>query len=213
MSRYAHVAYTDSVRRVQEEQGSALAAGRALVGPADAPDLLGEMEQAFIAAQDGFYLGTVSETGWPYIQYRGGPRGFVHVLDERTLAFADVRGNRQYISTGNVRANKRVALFFMDYARQARLKIFGQAEVKSLEQYPGLAEQLDDVRAQGHVERLMEIRVEGISWNCPRHITPRYTVEEIEQATEPLRSRLAELEQENARLRSLLYDRFTSAER
>ncbi|WP_035791968.1 pyridoxamine 5'-phosphate oxidase family protein [Kitasatospora mediocidica] len=204
MSRYAHLAYTDSVRHVQEEQGSARAVGRALAGPADEPDLLGEAERGFIASRDGFYLGSVSETGWPYIQYRGGPQGFVHVLDERTLAFADVRGNRQYITVGNVREDRRVALFFMDYARQARLKILGRAEVKSAEEYPALARRLEEVRTDGRVERLLEIRVEGLAWNCHQHITPRYTAEEVDQATLPLRRRLAELEEENARLRARL---------
>nr|WP_240979303.1 pyridoxamine 5'-phosphate oxidase family protein [Streptomyces sp. HNM0574] len=199
------MAYTDSVRRVQEEQGSTRAAGRALSGPAG-PDLMGPAEKEFIEDRDGFYLGSVSEDGWPYIQHRGGPPGFVHVLDERTLAFADVRGNRQYITTGNVRARSRVALFFMDYTRPARLKLFGLAATRSAEEYPRLAERLGTVRTAGRVERLLEIRVEGIAWNCPQHITRRYSAEETEQAVRLMSTRLVELERENRRLRSLLPD-------
>lgn len=200
MSRYARVAYTDSVRAVQEERGSAAAAARRLAG-GDAPDPLGEPERAFIASRDGFYLASVSETGWPYVQYRGGPPGFVHTLDEHTLALADVRGNRQYITTGNVRADGRVALFFMDYARQGRLKLFGRAEVRDAGTDPELAGRLASVRTDGIVERLIVIRVEGFDWNCSQHITPRYTEEELQPLLEDVRGRLAALEAENAALR------------
>ncbi|MFJ5045916.1 pyridoxamine 5'-phosphate oxidase family protein [Streptomyces sp. NPDC098077] len=199
MSRYAQVAYTESVQEVQREQGSALSGIRQLA-QGDSPDLMGEHEAGFIESRDGFYLASVSETGWPYVQYRGGPPGFLHVLDERTLAYADVRGNRQYITTGNVRAGGRVALFFMDYARQARLKIFGHAETKEPEEHPELAERLDRLRTDGRVERLMTIRVEGINWNCSQHITPRFSEAELAEALQPIRARIAELEAENAAL-------------
>lgn len=199
MSRYAQVAYTESVQEVQREQGSALSGIRQLA-QGDSPDLMGEREAGFIESRDGFYLASVSETGWPYVQYRGGPPGFLHVLDERTLAYADVRGNRQYITTGNVRAGGRVALFFMDYARQARLKIFGYAETKEPEEHPELAERLDRLRTDGRVERLMTIRVEGINWNCSQHITPRFSEAELAEALQPIRARIAELEAENAAL-------------
>ncbi|GAA1500760.1 pyridoxamine 5'-phosphate oxidase family protein [Kitasatospora kazusensis] len=201
MSRYAHLAYTETVRRVQREQGSALAGDRRLAG-ADEPELLTDAEAGFIESRDGFYLASVSETGWPYVQYRGGPPGFVHVLDERTLAYADVRGNRQYISTGNVRADGRVALFFMDYARQGRLKMFGHATVQSPETDPALAERLGLVRTEGKVERLMLIRVEGFNWNCHQHITPRFSEAELRPHLDPLRARLAALEEENRALRA-----------
>ncbi|MBC3992203.1 pyridoxamine 5'-phosphate oxidase family protein, partial [Streptomyces sp. AC563] len=157
-------------------------------------------EAAFIASRDGFYLGSVSETGWPYVQYRGGPPGFLHVLDEGTLGYADVRGNRQYISTGNVRADGRVALFLMDYARQARLKIFGRAEIRALDEHPALAERLGRVRTDGRVERLVTIRVEGFNWNCPQHITPRFTQSELVSALPTVRAHIAEVEGENERL-------------
>lgn len=214
MSRYAHLAYTDSVLRMQREEGSAASGARALAH-GDAPEPIGTREAAFIASRDGFYLGSVSETGWPYVQYRGGPPGFLHVLDEWTLGYADVRGNRQYISTGNVRADGRVALFLMDYARQARLKFFGRAEVKSLGEHPELAERLDRIRTDGRVERLVTIRVEGFNWNCPQHITPRFTQYELSAALPAVRAHIAEVESENAQLRSSraeLSDRNTTQE-
>ncbi|MBB5933060.1 pyridoxamine 5'-phosphate oxidase family protein [Streptomyces zagrosensis] len=203
MSRYAHLAYTDSVLRVQKEQGSALMGARALAH-GEEPEPLGEHEAAFIASRDGFYLGSVSETGWPYVQYRGGPPGFLHVLDEWTLGYADVRGNRQYISTGNVQARGRVALFFMDYARQARLKIFGHAEIKALDEHPALAERLAHVRTDGRVERLVTIRVEGFNWNCSQHITPRFTEAELAGALPSIRAHIAEVERRNEQLRQII---------
>ncbi len=200
MGRYAHLAYTESVRQVQSEQGSAAAAGRRLM-EGDAPEPLTAGEASFIESRDGFHLASVSETGWPYVQFRGGAPGFLHVLDERTIGYADVRGNRQYISTGNVRADGRVALFFMDYAQQRRLKIFGRASVQPPQDDPALTERLCAVRTSGHVERLMLIRVEGFNWNCPQHITPRYSEAELAAALDPIRTRLAALEEENRRLR------------
>ncbi|WP_246095412.1 pyridoxamine 5'-phosphate oxidase family protein [Streptomyces roseicoloratus] len=127
MSRYDHIAYTPSVRRAQEEMGSATAGDRRLRGPTGEAEPLTEAAAGFIRGLDGFLFASVSETGWPYIQFRGGPPGFVHVVDEHTLGYLDVRGNRQYITTGNVRGDGRVALFFLDQPRQARLKLYGRA--------------------------------------------------------------------------------------
>ncbi|MEV6803909.1 pyridoxamine 5'-phosphate oxidase family protein [Streptomyces sp. NPDC017405] len=204
MGRYAHLVYTDSVRRVQEEEGSAQLGLRALAQDDARPDELGPDEAAFLTTRDGFYLATASETGWPYVQYRGGPPGFVHVLDERRLAWAEVRGNRQYVTTGNVRASERVALFFMDYARQARLKMFGRARTVPLDEDPALTERLGRRRTDGQVERLMVVQVEGLNWNCRQHITPRYTERELESALAPVRARLDALERENEQLRARL---------
>ncbi len=204
MSRYAQLAFTDPVRAVQAEQGSAAAMGRMLSGSgpdAQGPDALGPDEAAFLAERDGIYLATVGATGWPYMQHRGGPPGFLHVLDERTLGFVDVRGNRQYISTGNLRHDSRVALFAMDYAHQRRLKVLGRAEVVALDADPALTARLSDVAADGRPERLVLIHVEGVQPNCPQHITPRWSEAELAGALTPLRERLAELEAENARLR------------
>jgi predicted pyridoxine 5'-phosphate oxidase superfamily flavin-nucleotide-binding protein len=200
MSRYAELAFTDTVRQVQAEQGSATAMSRMLDGTAK--DELGPDEAAFLTARDGVYLATVGATGWPYVQYRGGPPGFLHVLDRHTLGFADVRGNRQYISTGNLRGNDRVALFAMDYARRMRLKLLGRAEVVALDADPALTARLTDIVTDGRPERLVLIHVEGVQPNCPQHITPRWSEAELEEALRPLRTRLVELEEENARLRA-----------
>ena len=204
MSRYDHLAYTSSVRRVQQEMGSATAADRRLRDPAEKAEPLTGAEADFIRSLDGFLFATVGETGWPYIQFRGGPTGFVHVLDEGTLGYLDVRGNRQYITTGNLRGDDRVALFFIDHARQTRLKLFGHATAVAADADPVLAERLDSPRTDGTVEQLITIRVEAFAWNCPNHITPRFSQDELSDALAPVRDRLAQLEQENAALRAEL---------
>jgi uncharacterized protein len=161
-------------------------------------------ETAFIAARDSFYMATVSETGWPYIQHRGGPCGFLTQLDDRTLAFADVRGNRQYISVGNLAANDRACLFLMDYGQRARLKIYARAEIVALDADPDLTQRVTQAVGRARPERIVRLRLEAFDWNCSQHITPRFTEAEIGDAVRPLRDRLARLEAENAALRSRL---------
>ncbi|MFF8834342.1 pyridoxamine 5'-phosphate oxidase family protein [Streptomyces sp. NPDC015130] len=211
MSRYDHLAYSSSVRRVQEEMGSATATDRRLREPAEEAEPLTAAAAGFIQGLDGFLFASVGETGWPYIQFRGGPPGFVHVLDEHTLGYLDVRGNRQYITTGNVRGNDRVALFFIDHARQTRLKLFGRAKAMSVDEAVRLGgravelvERLDAHRTEGTVEQLVTIRVEAFAWNCPNHITPRFTRAEVSDAMAPVLDRVARLEKENAALRAEL---------
>lgn len=169
----------------------------------DVPDLLTETEKQFIAEREGFYLGTVGETGWPYVQFRGGPPGFLRVVDDRTLGWADFRGNRQYISTGNFAGNDRVSLFLMDYPNQRRLKIFGRARVVDVGSEFLAQLTIRDYRAV--VERGVLVQVEAFDWNCPQHITPRYTVEEIQATLTPIRARLAQLARENEQLRARLF--------
>ncbi|MFE0777465.1 pyridoxamine 5'-phosphate oxidase family protein [Streptomyces sp. NPDC058861] len=207
MSRYDHIAYTPSVRKAQEEMGSATAAGRRLREPDGGPEPLTGDAADFIRGLDGFLFSSVSESGWPYIQFRGGPPGFVHVLDARTLAYLDVRGNRQYITTGNLRGDDRVALFFIDHARRTRLKVFGRATAVPAGEDPVLAGRLDSTRTEGTVEQLVTIRVEAFAWNCPNHITPRFSQEELADALAPVRGRIAHLEEENAALRAELAGR------
>ena len=161
-------------------------------------------ETAFIAARDSFYMATRSETGWPYVQHRGGPPGFLKQLDDRTLAFADRRGNRQYISVGNLAADDRACLFLMDYGRRARLKIYARAEVVGLDIDSELTRLVTTLEVRGKPERIIRLRLEAFDWNCPQHITPRFTESEIGEAIQPLRERLAGLEAENAALRSRL---------
>jgi uncharacterized protein len=159
---------------------------------------------AFIGERDSFYMATVSETGWPYIQHRGGPRGFLKVLDEKTLAFADYRGNRQYISVGNLAADDRAALILVDYPTRTRLKLYAHVEAVPLDRDIALTERvmIPDYRAKP--ERILRLRVEAFDWNCPQHITPRFTEAEIREAVQPLRERLSALEAENIELRAEL---------
>jgi predicted pyridoxine 5'-phosphate oxidase superfamily flavin-nucleotide-binding protein len=190
--RYTDLAFTDTVKQFQESLGSRQSYQR-FEGAEERNAALGPREAAFIAARDSFYMASVSETGWPYVQHRGGPPGFVRILDEGHLGFADFSGNRQYISLGNLSVNDRVSLFFMDYANRARLKLLGHARFVSLDDTKTLAKLVPtDYRAR--VERGLVIRIEGFDWNCSQHITPRYTLPEIEAATAALRARIAELE-------------------
>lgn len=155
---------------------------------------LTEEEAEFIAQRDSFYLSTVTSEGWPYLQHRGGPRGFLKVLDSGTLGFADYSGNRQLISTGNVAGNDRVALFLMDYPRRERLKILGHARVLDARKHVDTAARIADPALLPDTERLFLIDVISFDWNCPQYITPRFTADEIQGLVQPLRDRIAELE-------------------
>jgi uncharacterized protein len=200
--RFAELAFTPAVRKQQQIHGSRHLYER-VEQSTDLGDSLGPDEQGFLQASDGFYMASVTETGWPYIQYRGGAKGFLHVLDERTIGFADLRGNKQYISVGNLKHDGRVALFFMDYPHQSRLKILGRAKVhEGTEEARKLIEQLRVPEEKSPAERAFVIHVEAFDWNCPQHITPRYTEAELAKALEPMRRRIDALEAENKRLRS-----------
>lgn len=199
---FLDIASTPSVKAAQEANGSlefwsSFKGNRAF-------DRFTEADAAFIANRDSFYVATVSESGWPYIQHRGGPPGFLRTLDEQTLGFAEFRGNRQFITLGNVAASDRVALFLMDYPERRRLKIFARAEVKPLSDDPELASRLIVPGYKAKVDRAMIFHLEAFDWNCPQHITPRFTEAEIAQALAPMRERLSVLEAENADLRARL---------
>lgn len=204
MNRYSFLdlASSPSVRAVQAEMGvdqlwTPGAVDR--VSEAFTPN-----EVAFIAERDSFYMASVSETGWPYVQHRGGPPGFLKVLDETTLAFADYAGNRQYISTGNLDADDRVALILVDYPRRARLKILAHAERLALDAEPDLLARVSVPGYRARPERIFRLRLAAFDWNCPQHIVPRFTEAEIARAVAPLRDRLAALEAENQQLRERL---------
>ncbi len=198
---FLEVAVTPSVRAAQ----SAMGVDQIWLGNDSRPsDTLTEDEIAFIAARDSFYMASVSETGWPYVQHRGGNAGFLKVVDQRTLAFADYRGNRQYISAGNLAANDRACLFLMDYARRARLKIYVHVDRLTLDADPTLNDLVSDPTYKGRAEGIFRLRLEAYDWNCPQHITPRYTQQQVEQAVAPLREKLLQLETENAALRAQL---------
>lgn len=188
---FHEIAFTDAVRQVQEEMGSARVWARQRGGGVT-HDRLGPDEAGFLASRDSFYLASVSETGWPYIQHRGGSEGFVRVLDPRRIGWAEYAGNRQYITTGNLRGSDKVALFFMDYARKGRLKLFGRAEVLRPDD-PAMRE-LRQSEGRLRVERGMVVRIEGFEWNCPQHIPDRYSVENVQAAMGKMATRIAELE-------------------
>ncbi len=192
--RFAEIAFTDSVRQMQETMGSRQGYAR-LEGPEPSNAALGPVEAAFIAERDSLYMATVSETGWPYIQHRGGPAGFVRVLGETTIGFPDFKGNRQYVSVGNMVTNDRVSLFFMDYAHRTRLKLLGRAEIIDAT-HPLLLDRLATPGYRGRAERGLLVHVEAFDWNCPQHITPRFTLAEVEAATAPLHRRVEDLEAE-----------------
>jgi len=205
--RFAELAFTPLVKQQQQLHGSRHMYER-VERHGDAGDRLGPDEQSFIAQLDGFYMASVSETGWPYIQHRGGSKGFLRVLDPKTIGFADLRGNKQYISLGNLEHDNRVALFLMDYPNQARLKILGRARIlegSAGEANAEPARMLETLRVPGEktpAERAILIDVEAFDWNCQQHITPRYSEEELAQILAPMRTRLEFLEAENKRLRS-----------
>lgn len=191
---FTAIAFTPSVKAAQERYGSRAAYSRVEQNADDTPATLGEREKAFIEARDGFYQATVSETGWPYVQFRGGPAGFLKVLDDRTIGYADFRGNVQYLSVGNLNANDRVALILMDYANRARLKIWARARLVHPDEDADLLRRLEDPTYRARVERAVILTVEAFDWNCPQHITPRFTADEVEARIRPLLARIAALE-------------------
>lgn len=191
-ARYLETVFTPAVRAAQAANGSREAFDHRL--GAAGPDRLGEQEAAFIAARDSFYLASITETGWPYMQHRGGPQGFVKILDPATIGFADFRGNRQYVSLGNTSADDRVALFFMDYARRARLKLLGRMRAVEAGADPDFVALLSDAGYKARVERAFVIQVEAFEWNCSQHITPRFTAADLAPSVHAMRARIAELE-------------------
>lgn len=196
---FLDIAVTPAVRAAQEANGVA-EMWRGFKGDR-AFDRFDAATQQFIAARDSFYIASVSETGWPYVQHRGGARGFLRVIDDRTLAFADYRGNRQYISLGNLSVNDRVSLFLMDYPNRTRLKMYARATVHTLDENVELTRRVLGEAAPGRTERIITLQLENYDWNCPQYIVPRFTSEENEAILGPVRSRLAELEAENETLR------------
>jgi ferredoxin-NADP reductase/predicted pyridoxine 5'-phosphate oxidase superfamily flavin-nucleotide-binding protein len=183
---FAKISFTPDVQAVQTEMGSRMAYRAAELGEAEEV-VLGDAEQTFIAERDSFYQATVSQTGWPYVQHRGGPAGFLKVLDERTLGYADFSGNRQYISVGNLRGDDRVSLLLMDYPQRRRLKIWGRARAVDARTEPALLAKLESPDFRAPVERGILIQVEAFDWNCPKYITPRYSQREVEALIEQAR--------------------------
>jgi uncharacterized protein len=192
------IVFTPAARRAQAERGSARAYEKRIA--AGFPDRVTDDLAAFIAELDTAFLATVSAAGAPYIQHRGGPKGFIKVLDKKTLGLADYAGNRQYITIGNLAGNDRAYLFLLDFARQRRIKLWGRARV--VEDDPALLARLSDRGYRARPERAILFTVEAWDVNCSQHITARFSEEEVAQATAPLLERIASLETENARLRA-----------
>jgi len=204
--KFFDLTFTESVKQAQEKYGSRRSYARSEGGK---PDFygLGDAEQDFIEQRDGFYMATVNNEGQPYLQFRGGAKGFLKVLDDKTLGFADFRGNMQYISIGNLQENKKAALFLMDYPNQTRLKILANVEVIDAKDAPEIIEKLTVPDYKAKNERAMILHVEAFDWNCPQHITQRYTMDEIKQMLAPMSEHITKLESEIAELKSKLKKR------
>lgn len=196
---FAEIAFTDAVKELQEKHGSRK--GYERMEKFNIVDGLSENEKGFIEDRDSFYLASIGIKNFPYIQHRGGPKGFVKVIDKDTIGFIDFSGNKQYISVGNFATNNNVALIMMDYPARARLKIFAKAEIIELKDNPELLSKLDLGDYQYRPERMMLFHIEAYDWNCPQHIIPRFTVDEIEKALKPQLIKIEQLEKENLLLK------------
>ena len=202
---FGSLLFTPVVKKLQERYGSRQQYER-MTKSGSSHDHFTAFEIEFLAGRDSFYWATIGATGWPYVQHRGGPKGFLKVIDDHTLALGDFRGNKQFISTGNLLTDNRVAMILVDYPRQARLKILGRVDVLEGETADAW---MDRVRVPGYnaiIERVFVIRVEAYDWNCPQHITPRYTAEEIQHAVHDIEEKLRAAEAENEELRQEIKD-------
>jgi uncharacterized protein len=198
---FAHIAFTPQVKAEQQRDGSRASYARSFEAEAQTfNDRLGQAETDFLAQLRSFYMATVSETGWPYVQHRGGPAGFVQVLDDRHIAFADYAGNRQLISVGNLVGNDRVALIAVDYVHRVRLKLLGTLAVRPLADDAALAARLGAPGVRARPQRVMVVTVEGFDWNCPQHIPLRLDAEDVQRVLDERDARIADLE---SRLKAL----------
>jgi len=200
---FGSLVFTPVVKAIQERYGSRRQYAR-MEQIGETAGGLGPQEKEYLAEQNTFYMASLGETGWPYVQHRGGPKGFLKVIDERTIAFADFRGNKQYISTGNLMADNRVALILVDYPRQLRLKILGRVEIFAGEKAKDWLAKVSDPDYNATMERVYVIRIEAFDWNCQQHIIPRFNEEQIRDALVPFESQMQELEEENEKLRKRL---------
>lgn len=199
---FATIAFTDAVKAMQEKLGSR--ASYARMERDTYVNGLTDNEINFITQRDSFYMASIGENNYPYIQHRGGPKGFLKVLDAKRLGFIDFKGNMQYISVGNIATNNNVALIMVDYPSRARLKILAKAEIVELKDDPALYDILDLAEYKFRPERIMVFNIEAYDWNCPQHITPRYTIEDIEEAFAGQREHIAKLETEVKELKQKL---------
>lgn len=198
--RFAELMFSPAAKALQEASGSRASYARLAGTDAPANDQFGPRETAFIGARDSFYMASATPDGWPYVQHRGGPPGFLKVLDGRTLGFAEYPGNKQFVSLGNLATDDRVSLFLMDYPNRRRLKVLGHAWHVDAGHAPALVARIAGQDQPSPAVAII-VTLEGFDWNCPQYITPRYTEAELTALLAPTRAQIAALEQENARLR------------
>jgi predicted pyridoxine 5'-phosphate oxidase superfamily flavin-nucleotide-binding protein len=201
---FAAIAFTDAVKALQIKYGSRSSYER--MEKFNVVDGLSNNEIDFIENRDSFYMASIGENNFPYIQHRGGPKGFLKVLDKNRIGFIDFSGNKQYITVGNMETNNNVALFLMDYPAKARLKIFAKTEILDLKDNLDLYALLNLKEYKFRAERMMVFNIEAFDWNCPQHITPRFTTEEIQVALQPQLEYIDKLEEENRKLTAKLKD-------
>jgi len=200
MISYGQLAFSDAAKALQEQYGSRDMYEQ--VAKRNVTEGLSDNEKLFMTHQDHFYMASIGENGYPYIQHRGGPQGFVKVLDDHTVAFVDFSGNKQYITAGNIKNDPHVALIMISYPHRARLKLYARAKIVELQDDMALFARLDPVAYKHRPERVMVLDITAYDWNCPQHITPRYTTEEIEQAFASQRRHITDLEEENKNLKA-----------
>jgi len=194
---FATISFTESVKAAQSRYGSR-ERNQHFENLDDPRNTLGEFETEFIEARDSFYQATISENGWPYVQHRGGPAGFLRVLDHETIGYADYSGNKQYLSVGNLNANPRVSLILMDYPNRRRLKLWGSVRIVHEAEEPEIIARLEVPSYRARIERGIIIHVEAVEWNCPQHITPRYSKAEVDSIIQPLIEEIAFLRENGA---------------
>jgi len=200
---FGSLVFTPVVKSLQERYGSRKQYAKREASPFG-NEGLGPSEADFLSQCDSFYMASLGASGWPYVQHRGGPKGFLKMIDEHTVAFADFRGNKQYISTGNLMTDARVALILVDYPRQARLKILGNVTIFEADKAGEWIEKLRDPDYAAAIERVFVIHVEAFDWNCQQHITPRFTEEQIREVLAPIEKKMRRLEEENEKLKEQL---------
>ncbi|MBT2263735.1 pyridoxamine 5'-phosphate oxidase family protein [Rhodococcus erythropolis] len=210
-TRYAHIAFSPAAVERQRSTGSFTVYGSKLDQPDEGPMEFDFRAQGFVKSVDSFFMSTVTPDGWPYVQHRGGPRGFLHVLGPNRIGFADLPGNQQFVTLGNLEVNNRISLFVIDYPTRTRLKIYGRAQVIEADENPALLEQLLQVPGgtmTAKAQRSIVIDVEAFDWNCSRNITPRFDKERMDEslalARQPLQAEVDRLTAEVEELRALL---------
>lgn len=191
---YSKLAFTDAIKEMQERLGSRSSYER--MEKMSYVDGLTEAEMEFIGQRDSFYMASFSENEYPYIQHRGGPKGFIKVIDDKTIGIVDFTGNRQYISVGNINKNPKVSLILVSYPQRARLKIYAEAEIVELNENPELYQLLKPEDYKFKPERMMIFKIRAYDWNCQQHITPRFSIPEIKELVAPQLQRIDELEAE-----------------